>query len=319
MQTEDADKMVELYGNSVTVTDISRSFDIPAYKVKRALQQRGVWQKKRRPRITQEDVERASTLYNSGLSAKAVGEILDFSEEAVRRGLKKWGGGTRSLSEAVRLAHPTTFNEHVFDEINPESAYWLGFCLGDASITRNDDRSIWRLRLKLASKDKKHIEKFKAFLGTPNKVSFSCNIRCGKEHQAYYLGVSSKHMIEVLESYHIVQNKTFKTKTHEKLLKNRDFARGLCDSDGYCTQTRDGRALLGLVGDYDVVSSFKDWASTYVDSKAAVIKHGTIFRYVVSRSKAKTLMEVLYQDDDVYYLDRKRKLAYELTGRTLPI
>jgi hypothetical protein len=126
-------------------------------------------------------------------------------------------------------------------------------------------------------------------------------------------------MIEVLESYHIVQNKTFKTKTHEKLLKNRDFARGLCDSDGYCTQTRDGRALLGLVGDYDVVSSFKDWASTYVDSKAAVIKHGTIFRYVVSRSKAKTLMEVLYQDDDVYYLDRKRKLAYELTGRTLPI
>jgi len=29
-------------------------------------------------------------------------------------------------------------------------------------------------------------------------------------------------------------------------------------------------------------------------------------------------MEVLYQDNDKYFLDRKRAKAYELTGRAIP-
>lgn len=82
--------------------------------------------------------------------------------------------------------------------------------------------------------------------------------------------------------------------------------------------SRDGHPRVGLVGAYDLVSDFKNFAEQYVVSRTKVNKSRNIFSYNLNGDNALRMMEVLYQDDDQYYLDRKRKLAYELTGRTIP-
>jgi hypothetical protein len=40
--------------------------------------------------------------------------------------------------------------------------------------------------------------------------------------------------------------------------------------------------------------------------------------YDINGKNALTMMDVLYQDNDKYFLDRKRAKAYELTGRAIP-
>ena len=49
-----------------------------------------------------------------------------------------------------------------------EKAYWLGFLYADGSVSSTDNR----IELGLAEKDLNHIEKFKEFIGVPNKISY---------------------------------------------------------------------------------------------------------------------------------------------------
>ena len=54
------------------------------------------------------------------------------------------------------------YNRHIFENIDTEEkAYWLGFILADGYL--NTDKHM--VRIKLGDVDKKHIEKFIAFIG----------------------------------------------------------------------------------------------------------------------------------------------------------
>lgn len=64
-----------------------------------------------------------------------------------------------------------TFDENIFETINTEEkAYWLGFLDADGCI-HNGNNYDYRIELGLNKEDKKHLEKFKNFIGKNNKIS----------------------------------------------------------------------------------------------------------------------------------------------------
>jgi len=80
----------------------------------------------------------------------------------------------KSLEDRIRLslAHRKyNLDESFFTRIdNEEKAYWLGFFAGDGAITDEN-----RLRLKLATKDKAHLKKFKEIVKWNGKDYFHKN------------------------------------------------------------------------------------------------------------------------------------------------
>ena len=56
-----------------------------------------------------------------------------------------------------------------FENIDTEEkAYWLGFLYADGYVNANEDK----IELCLAEKDFHHLEKFKNFIGLPNKICY---------------------------------------------------------------------------------------------------------------------------------------------------
>jgi hypothetical protein len=258
------------------------------------------------------DVDRMIELYKSGKSAREAAAAFGMHTSSAYYHLKLRGVKRRAQPESSRLGHGGTLNEHAFDEITPESAYWLGFCLADAGVSNNDEQRRWSLKLELAVCDTGHIEKFKSFMGASNKIGFA------EKTAGVYIRINSKYLINTVAKYGLVPNKTPTAAVPECLQNNRDFFRGLLDGDACLFADARGLRRISLVGTYAVVEAFKNFSAQFVDSKTTIRKDRNIFVYDLNGKNASTMMEILYQDHDVYYLDRKRAKAYELTGRTIP-
>lgn len=48
---------------------------------------------------------------------------------------------------------------------NPENIYWLGFLLGDGSVTKHPESGTWRLKLTLSQTDRTHLREFNDWFG----------------------------------------------------------------------------------------------------------------------------------------------------------
>ena len=120
-------------------------------------------------------------------------------------------------------------NESVFDELNEESMYWLGFLATDGNVYKN------RISLRLATKDGHMVEKFKKFLQTNAPIINSQ--RLTKNTMCFNTGlrINSQYLTKKLSEYGIIPNKTFIYKLPD-IIKNHllvhHFIRGCIDGDG---------------------------------------------------------------------------------------
>lgn len=116
------------------------------------------------------------------------------------------------------------YNIRFFSEYNPQSCYWAGFILADGCL--RSDRAT--LSIKLADKDKEHLEKFAraiSFSGTIKHDNYQCSI----------VDVNGKWPHQQLqELFDICPQKTFTTKLTNKvpLEHLHHFVRGILDGDG---------------------------------------------------------------------------------------
>lgn len=117
------------------------------------------------------------------------------------------------------------FNNEAFENITTEEqSYWLGFILADGGIYKN------HLTIELSEIDFLHLEKFKKFMQSNCKITFNRN--CCR------IVFNSKKLIQSLEKYGIVKNKTYSYITTPKIpyeLLNH-FYRGFFDGDGWTSQ-----------------------------------------------------------------------------------
>lgn len=113
----------------------------------------------------------------------------------------------------------------IFDVIDcEEKAYWLGFLYADGYVGKNG-----YIELGLQARDKKHVEKFSAFINSNAKISYR------EDTNSYRICFTNRHMNKRLNELGVIPNKSLQlTKIPNELTLEltKHFARGFIDGDG---------------------------------------------------------------------------------------
>lgn len=188
-------------------------------------------------------------------------------------------------------------DETVFDEINEESAYWIGFLMADGNISKN------KLALHLQKDDEEHLIKFKQFLGSGHKI---IDVPSTKSKR---LAVSSKILINKLATYNIIPNKTYVATPPSNLAFNKHFWRGVIDGDG-CIGFSNRSTYIRLIGSYNICTGFLNFI-TYnsIITKAKVLKNGNIYSIMFTNSIANIITKLIYEEAQIYL--KRKYLKYK--------
>ncbi len=206
-----------------------------------------------------------------------------------------------------------TINENYFENIDTEEkAYWLGFLYADGYVRMKYERS-GELKLKLAIKDKEHIELFKKCLDSthPIKDVNSKVIVDGREYKSLCSAFSVYNTKLVQDLYKIgcVNVKTFLItipNIDSELIRH--FIRGYFDGDGCIHLTKNSNgATCSIISNEIFINGIKN-----------ILGYGNIRKcdniYVISFGAKENILyfyHLLY-DNSTIYLKRKKDLFDKL-------
>ena len=181
-----------------------------------------------------------------------------------------------------------------------EKAYWLGFLYADGSVGSTDNR----IELGLAEKDLNHIEKFKEFIGVPNKISYRPQT---KSYRYIFKSIPCK---EDLIKQGCVPKKSlilkFPTEQQVPNYLIKHFIRGYFDGDGWFSNTS-SCFQVGIIGTEDFIKGFLNIIEIQNKNNKIFTVHREdgAKRYVFSGLNDVTnFLNWIYKDATIY-LDRK--------------
>lgn len=248
-------------------------------------------------------------LYKKGETEKSVARELNCAPGVVSAVLYKNKVLTRSHPESCRQYE---LDQAVFDDIvTGEQAYWLGFLAADGCVGSSRET----VQVTLASRDKEHLEKLRAFLKT-NKPLAHAERRSryestkDKVFETASLSVSSSRLKSALIKYGIVPRKSLICKPWLGPMTLRSaYIRGIFDGDGSVTRYLSSRKRavwsLDFLGTHEVMDFIQNHFLTKGISSRNVRKYKKICK--ISYSAKVDVLAVL---DEMYlgssvYLDRK--------------
>lgn len=204
-------------------------------------------------------------------------------------------------------------NESAFDTITEESAYWAGFLMADGCIS-DTDRSTPKVSVRLAVKDRVHLEAFRDFLGSKHAI-----VPVKRKHPAVDFRFRSARIVDALASLGILPRKTHAARFLGGLEYNRHAWRGVIDGDGSLGlhgmgRKRLVRPMLSLAGSEPLMRQFIDFARTVADCALTLQPHGKIWKVQLSCNTAYLAAKSLYEDCTVA-LSRKLATAVEIIRR----
>lgn len=189
----------------------------------------------------------------------------------------------------------------IFETIDTEEkAYWLGFLYADGSVSSTDNR----IELGLAERDLKQIEKFKDFIGIPNKISYRPTT---KSYRYSFKSISCKADL-IRQGCVPKKSLILKFPTEDQVPKNliKHFIRGYFDGDGWFTNTEEC-FQVGIIGTEDFIKGFLDNITIYNKENKIFDVHrkDRAKRYVFGAYvDVLNFLNWIYQDATIY-LDRK--------------
>jgi len=250
-------------------------------------------------KISEEQKNKVKELYTQGSSQSYIEKTLGMTRKTIRTILKA-EGIDRDKSSQWRLRYGSSLKENVFDELNPESLYWIGFLYADGHVRKDKEYSI---ELEIELQDKSHLEKYKTFL------------ECNKEVKQYEensvcLKIFSKVIHSRLKELGFDNRKSWTAIPHPLLKESRDFWRGVIDGDGgvYDYKTK----MVSLCGTLETIFEFIIFCSEQLGIKEKYPSHSNKKGYATSTlyqvhyygEDSKKVLHLLYKDS-VTYLERK--------------
>jgi hypothetical protein len=232
--------------------------------------------------------------------------------------------GTGLLTRG-QVMNPSALNESIFDNPGPEARYWIGFLMADGNVS---DKPKWgnrNITLGLSVRDLAHVEKFKEFVGSSNKIGIRpattsvVNGRAVKSGPSAHFRFSSKRIAEHLIAFGVVPRKSPIAKVIG-LEFDRDFWRGVIDGDGCVTwQTlrRHNYVMphITLCGSRALMDQFSTFIHSIIPDCKAVVrqakKTGPVCFCRTSGMPAALIIKHLYEDA-VEALDRKAATAAKI-------
>lgn len=206
----------------------------------------------------------------------------------------------------TRFTRAPRCRDDVFARPTPEAAYWIGFLMADGCVMRVRHYQPC-VRLGLAVKDDAHVEAFRRFLCTPNRITHSSS---GQHHSRIArLSVSSSRLAQDLAKYGVVPHKQGR-ECVRRLAHNRDFWRGVVDGDG-CVSMYGRAAWIQLVGSRALLEQFRNFVCRHVPTYAGSVRPVAgkqLWTIALAHRTARIVAHVLYHDATVS-LERKARVA----------
>lgn len=255
-------------------------------------------------KVTKDDVALFVSQYKNGKTMSDIALAYGCNRSTVKYWLEREGIDFRSTSDLARSASGHYLDEHVFDAVNFESSYWVGFLMADGAIHKNT------VALCLNNQDSWHLEKFRHFMSGTQKI-----IEIGSTESVRY-AFDSAYVVAKLAEYGVCQRKSHTAAAPDCMIDNRHFWRGVVDGDGYlATASHRGKmqARFELVGTRTICLQFSDYVRRNIIAHgAAVRQRKTIYGIAFSGRTAQAVVDHLYNSATIA-LDRKATISYEIS------
>ena len=232
----------------------------------------------------------------------------------------------RAESVEIPYRPKCSFNDHAFDELTPEVAYWLGFIASDGSVHKNRNT----LTIGLQQQDKAHLESFLKFLNYSGDVKIRDAKLNNKRFPIAYVNINSKYIKKQLATYGIVPTKSNLDIDYLSYISDKCklyFIFGYLDGDGHISSinTKSSSLTINILGNKKFINSIDEVMRNkfYFNGKIYQSNHnGTIkYTYVISTT-SQCLQFLSKYIDCPYVLQRKLQKAkewqYYYQNKTVP-
>lgn len=261
---------------------------------------------------TKEEIDILIEKYNNKESMQDIAKYFNVHVQTVRNRLKEL-----NIYDKTRRNRKHYCDFAFFEDINSEEkAYWLGYIAADGNVYSNKQRRNYSAgsTLKIVSKDKEHLEKFKRSIQSDAKIERIVNFKGYSNGNAVYrIEIYSNKICEDLIKLGIVPNKSLVLKPPKiKREFYKDFIRGYFDGDGsiYKTKTNYGFSLVGT-------KEMLEWVIKVLDIETNIKKDirtgnkNTYYISIAGTNKPYKTYKKIYEDSKIY-LDRKYQLYQQL-------
>lgn len=257
-------------------------------------------------KLSESEIKHVCNQYIDGIPTTALARQYNVSATAINGLLQRRDIERRSRSEAARRCE---LNENAFNAITSESAYWIGFLMADGSISYRKEGSP-QISLVLAEKDKKHIEKFRDFLGSTHSIIAVTNMVNGTQYNSFRLSIRSTQLVDDLSKYGVLPKKSLSAKVNI-LESNENFWRGVIDGDGSIGLYKAG-PMLRLIGSLPLMQQWLTFIETCTSGcNVTVRRHKSIYQVSLCYRYAIQMLNILYCNAPIA-LERKSKIAQKI-------
>ena len=157
-------------------------------------------------------------------------------------------------------------NEKAFEELNEDTAYWLGYILFKGYLTKCDGSNCYKISVRASKNNKGHLEKLRHFLQTDKKVM---NDKITGEDR---LVIFNKNIFLAIESFGIRRGDKQNIELSDILKLNSHFWRGALDANGTVSylntaasnleKPKRPRATIRLGGSYYICRCFLEYCKS---------------------------------------------------------
>lgn len=313
-------RICELYAENPSSYAVGAALGLTSGAVCRALKRAGV-KRNRHHRLSPEEVERILADWKAGDETDAIATRYDISSSTVQRVTNRHLAGFRKVGQKRIYA----LNEAAFDELTPESLYWLGVMATDGHVGRAKKGQHTRhVTLSLQERDIALVEAFRDFLGSTHPIKLrDYHKKRSESHQRMcVLTVASGRLADRLESLGLVPNKAELGLTvPPEVAQSSAFWRGCIDGDG-TVKIQSGRPTIALYGSRQLLAQFAEFMGAHLGKVPTVHNGGhkdckTCQVRIDSRG-AESLAAILY-DGATVALRRKAEAAASFKDRRMAL
>lgn len=251
-------------------------------------------------KIKQDKIEYETTISkhfidNKELSITELAKEINIDRHALTEILKR----NNSYEDRYKRNVDIDFFEKIDTE---EKAYWFGFISADGHIGKNRNS----IKITLALKDKKHVEKFKKSIKSEHSIVIRKHEAFNNVFEAAEIVINNKKIHSDLYNLglrNLKVNHLLPKDVPDELMHH--YLRGLYDGDGWFTLTPRSREI-GIGMNRPILEFFDKQIVKFLKIKSRPVKeYKSISRYrVAHKDDIKKILDWFYEDATVY-LDRK--------------
>lgn len=276
---------------------------------------------RKKEEIDQKTQERIINLYNQGYGLNSISKQMVgvFCADKVRKVLKDNNIQLRNFAEAVQVKPEQNLRKYKINdeyEFNSHNGAWLlGFLAADGYLPKTKGAKN-RIVITLARQDENVLYEIKKELGYEGPVR---QFDSTEGYPSSSLAFTSQKLRKKIESYGIVNNKTFKFKKLPKNLPDEykiDFIRGFFDGDGSIYATKEKKIGMSFTcANKELLIDIREYLAKKYNVAIPVlrscIRTHEIF-YIQYYKKDSLLLGEVFYNNSFLSLPRKKKHFFEI-------